>query len=342
MNKVLAKKRPKIWVLTDHRMGNAHQALALADKLSDEYQVKHIKYNLLVYLPNYFLSFFPVHINKHLLQELIAEITEEIPDIIISAGRRTASLAAYLKKFSLAETRASRSRTKKIKVIQIMRPNTNPLWFDLIILPQHDNYKYSLPNVVRIIGALNNVRSTMPETRAAFRLNYPNIKDFIAVIIGGSSKKYNFTNADAKLLIQSLSIISENHSLPLFVTFSRRTPTHVKTKFKQVFSEPHIIYDFEENVPNPYPAIIGEAQYIIITADSISMCSEAASTGTPIYIFCPPYFTLKKHKFFIQQLVDLGIVKRLLPDTAFLPKYEYEPLYEIDKVVDIIKKRKLI
>ena len=69
------------------------------------------------------------------------------------------------------------------------------------------------------------------------------------------------------------------------------------------------------------------------------MCSEAASTGKPIYVFCPQNFKLKKHRFFIQQLADLGIVKILEQNTTFLVKYSYEPLHEIDKVVEIVKTR---
>ncbi|NDB48379.1 MAG: hypothetical protein EB031_04380 [Proteobacteria bacterium] len=68
----------------------------------------------------------------------------------------------------------------------------NPKLFDLIILPQHDNYNYTLPNIVRIIGALNDVQSSMLHTKSAFRTNYPELPNFIAVIIGGSTKSYKF------------------------------------------------------------------------------------------------------------------------------------------------------
>jgi mitochondrial fission protein ELM1 len=179
----------------------------------------------------------------------------------------------------------------------------------------------------------------MFEAKSLLRNNYPEVKKFIAVIIGGATKKYNFSDADAESLSDIIRSVSDNHSIPLFVTFSRRTPKQVKLIFKKKLLSPHILYDPEENLPNPYPGIIGEGEYIITTADSISMCSEAASTGKPIYVFCPESFKLKKHRFFIQQLVDLSIVKMLDYNTAFLDKYNYEPLHEIDKVAEIVKKR---
>ena len=317
---------PKIWVLIDNRIGNANQALALAAKLNVSYQVKNFQYNSFAILPNFLLGLWPIHVKRSVLDELKSQ---DAPDIIISSGRRTAPLAIYLKKIL----------KNKIKIIQIMRPGLNPKEFDLIILPQHDNYNYALPNIVRIIGALNNVQASMPEAKSLLRNNYPDIKNFIAVIIGGSSKKYNFTATDAESLSDTIHTISENHSLPLFITFSRRTPKQVKEIFKNKFSWPNILYDPEENLPNPYPGLIGEGEYIITTTDSISMCSEAASTGKPIYVFCPQNFKLKKHRFFIQQLADLGIVKILEQNTTFLVKYSYEPLHEIDKVVEIVKTR---
>ena len=57
---------------------------------------------------------------------------QDAPDIIMFSGRRTAPLAIYLKKIFKNQT----------KIIQIMRPNLSPKEFDLIILPQHDNYRY--------------------------------------------------------------------------------------------------------------------------------------------------------------------------------------------------------
>ncbi|NDA90509.1 MAG: hypothetical protein EBY20_06365 [Alphaproteobacteria bacterium] len=189
----------------------------------------------------------------------------------------------------------------KIKVVQIMRPGLNPKLFDLI--------------------------------------NYPELPNFIAVIIGGSTKSYKFSAETAEFLSNKILAISAYHSLPVFISFSRRTPQDVKEIFKNKFPEPHMIYDTDGNLPNPYPGIIGEGEYIIITADSISMCSEAASTGKPIYIFYPENFKLKKHRFFVQQLIDIGVARILGQTTAFLEKYDYEPLYEIDKVTGIINKK---
>ncbi len=320
------KSCPDIWVLVDNRTGGANQALALAARLSSRYQVKNIQYNKFGALPSFVLVSWPINIKKSVLNELESQ---NPPDIIISSGRRTAALAIYLKKIF----------NNKIKVIQIMLPGLHPKLFDLVILPQHDNYNYTLPNIVRVVGALNDVQSSMLQIKSAFRANYPEPLNFIAVIIGGSTKSYKFSVETAEFLSNKILAISAYHSLPAFISFSRRTPKDVKEIFKNKFSWPRIIYDTEENLLNPYPGIIGEGEYIIITADSISMCSEAASTGRPIYVFYPENFKLKKHRFFVQQLIDIGVARTLDQTTTFLEKYDYEPLYEIDKVIGIINKK---
>ena len=104
---------------------------------------------------------------------------------------------------------------------------------------------------------------------------------------------------NAQELSESLISVADSHSLALFITFSRRTPHNVKEYFQEKFPWPNICYDPESGEPNPYPAILGSAEFIVSTPDSISMCSEAASTGKPIYIYRPDNFTLKKHKFWI-------------------------------------------
>jgi len=322
------KRSPRIWVLVDNRIGNANQAIDLANKLGEIFAIKHIEYNHFARLPSALLSLFPIHVKKSILTALKKE---DIPEIIISSGRRTAALAVHLKKIS----------DRHVKIIQIMRPSQDPEEFELIILPQHDSFNYTLPNVTRIIGALTDICPKITKESASFHQCYPDLKKFIAVVIGGSTKGYTLTMDNAILLSNTLTAISDNHSLPLFISFSRRTPQKIRNYFKDKFTWPNIIYDPQSGGMNPYPAILGSAEYIITTTDSISMCSEAASTGKPVYVFCPANFKLRKHNFFIQQLVDLGLVKRLETTTDYLEKYQYAPLSEITKVAGIIKDKVL-
>ncbi|WP_375333800.1 mitochondrial fission ELM1 family protein [Candidatus Tisiphia endosymbiont of Xenochironomus xenolabis] len=324
--------KPKIWVLADSRVGNVNQAIALAEKLGLGYQLKPIEYNFWGKLPNFLLALSPIHVKKQLLQSWEME---GFPDLIISAGRRTASLASYLKHKSAG----------KVKIIQIMHPNLPFKQFDLIILPHHDKVSREElctndKNILRITGALNNVQAKIQDGGIELRKNYPDLKQFISVIIGGNSKNYQFTDENAREFAAILSNLTktqdEKHTL--FISFSRRTPNSAKQIIKKKVPSSAIIYDptEEEAKPNPYFGMLAQADYIISTADSISMCSEAASTGKPLYIFCPSNFKSPKHLAFTQNLLELGIAKILDKSVIQLENYNYAPLNEVEKIANII------
>ena len=347
----------KIWVLADDITGNTYQAIALAEKLTEEYTTIKLEYNCLAKLPNFLLKYHPIYIKSELLQAIIAK---PLPDIIITAGRRTAVLAFYLKK-----------KFKDIKLIQIMQPNLLYNAFDAIILPYHDlvlkhdceefnvilakagiqkkvlaklDYclcRHDIKNGITILpinGAINNVTEKFAAADLELQKHYPNLKQFIAVIVGGNNKKFNFNEDEAFLFSSLLDKIYTNQKIPFFVSFSRRTPHAVRSIIKNNLTASTIIYDPNADQGyNPYIAMLCKAKYIISTADSISMCSEAASSGKPLYIFCPLNFNSSKHKIFIKQLVDQKIARIFDESVTMLEEYHYKPLNEAGRVAEIIK-----
>jgi len=316
-----------IWVLTDHRTGTATQAIALAEALGMQYEIKKLVYNAIALVPNFLLGATMMHINT----ALSSNLDDTLPKIIISAGRRTASVAIALKK-----------RDANIKVIQIMRPFLDASKFDLIVLPQHDTFN-AHGNIIRIIGSLHNAQTKLQSEYNLFMEEYPTTTNFIAVLVGGGTKKYTFSQDDAKRLTTTLSTISANHGIPLFISFSRRTPKNVQEIFQEVFAWPHIMYDPTTSTKrNPYYGILAAATFIVSTCDSISMCSEATASGKPLYIFCPSNpNALPKHRYFIQQLIDLGLARLLHDDMETLTHYTYSPLNEAHKVAEYIKEHVL-
>lgn len=327
------KASDDIWVLTDFRTGNAVQAVALAESLGMSYAIKKIEYNILAKLPNILLGKNCGHITHHSKKQLI---TDHPPKLIISSGRRTALVAAYLK-----------HKYPEVKLAQIMRPNINVDIFDLLILPQHDAFNIS-PNsnckLLRTIGALNNIADRIEKYQDELLYTYPSMKSFIGVLVGGDTKDYKFSVKDAKELATAIENAISYNGIPAFISFSRRTPQHVKDVFSKIFAWPNILYDptTESNAANnPYIGILKFSKFLILTCDSVSMCSEAASTGKPIYIYCPPKFNSKKHKYLIQQLVDLNIARPLTASTGVIEDYHYTALKEVDKVADYVRSKVL-
>jgi mitochondrial fission protein ELM1 len=315
-----------IWVLADYRLGNTNQAIALTKAIGLNYELKNIEYNILGKLPNFFLQTYPIHVDRNILQSLTLD---QPPKIILSSGRRTAVLAIYLK----------RKLGNIPKIIQIMKPGISYSEFDLVILPKHDKAPRELDNIVRISGALSSLN--IEKGVVDLKKNYPDIKEFIAVIIGGDSKNYKFTNDSCAVFASILTNIASNHSIPLWISFSRRTPDFMKKIIRDNFQSPHMIYDPQDGGVNPYLSMLTCADYIIATGDSISMCSEAAYSGKPFYIFSPNDFASEKHKSFIEELMKLGISRKFDESLSYLEKYQYKPLREIEKIIKMIHSKLL-
>ena len=214
-----------------------------------------------------------------------------------------------------------------------MKPDINSSIFDLIALPQHDVFKEAKSNIIRTIGSIHNIPA-----RIALYDSPPSMNNFIGVLIGGNTKEYSFTEKDAKDLCAIVEKMTASSASPAFITFSRRTPELLKKLFIEKFQSPNIIYDPTiSDKENPFLEILKYSKLLIITCDSVSMCSEAASTGHPLYIYTPEGFTSKKHKYFIQQLIDLKIARPIAPNSPPFEEYQYTPLNEVVKVAKAVK-----
>ena len=74
--------------------------------------------------------------------------------------------------------------------------------------------------------------------------------------------------------------------------------------------------------PNPYFGILSSVDYIVVTADSISMCSEATSSGKPVYIFYDDKIVEDTHIKIVSYLIKKGYA-RLFEKEVNLEKFSY-------------------
>src|SRR3546814_17854854 len=81
------------------------------------------------------------------------------------------------------------------------------------------------------------------------------------------------------------------------------------------------------SVENPYFGILGLADHVIVTGDSVNMVSAAASTGKPVHVVHLPNRPLRgrsaKFTRFHAALVEAGIAR---PFAGTLEAWRYEPL----------------
>lgn len=324
----MVKKNILIWVLKDNRAGNFNQALGLAEHLcvSDNIKIKNIIYNKLANLPNFLKFNLLLGFDKNKSDDIFDFKSK--PDLIISAGRKTAPIALFLKKYF----------KNNPKIIQIMKPDFfNINKFDLIILPSHDN-SHDRKNIFKILGALHKITNEkLNHEILNIDSRIENLKmPRVALIVGGDTKKGIFGLTHAKKLANITGKIIENLNGSVMVTYSRRTSDLVKkTITNDLNNFQNFIYDpVLDPSNNPYLNIIANSDIIIVTGDSVSMCSECCYTGKPVYIFEPCNILPRKHKEFLYNLYKENYARPLLKEIEI---YKAKKLQDIEKTVLAVK-----
>ncbi len=321
-----------VWVLADNRAGNTAQALGVAEALGATIETKKVNYTKAVVLPNILRGASTLGITEQTLQE----IKEPFPDVAIAAGRRAAPLLRYIKKQSGGKT----------KIVQIMFPGYFGLSdFDLVVLPNHDGCRLVRPNIMRITGAPHRITT---QRLAAEKEKWEKVFEGmpsarIAVIVGGATKDKPFTAEMAKDLAQRCIALQRNAGGGSFlVTTSRRTGEQQEKIIREALPEPKFFYGWgNKEIENPYFGFLALADYIVVTGDSVSMCSEACAAEAPVYIYAPQGTVGKKHALLHQELYQKGYACSLDENPVVMQKTEHKklnPAWDIaEKIKEMIK-----
>lgn len=314
----------KIWLLTDDRMGNVNQLLGVAEALKTPFERKEIRYTKWVKLPNFIRASSLIGITK----ETKKQLTPPWPDVVLSAGRRSYPVALHILKKSKGKT----------KIIQLMNPGRYGFKKAAIIaLPEHDKMPFYTKNVVRFLGAPHRIT---PDRLEQERQKWePQFKDFphprLSVIVGGATKDKPFTDEMAHKLVQEIQNMNPGSIL---LTTSRRTPKSVINILKiGLTKHPIFFYQFGDKTENPYFGLLSTADMIVVTGDSISMCSECCATGLPVSIFAPDKMIGPKHKRFLKALYEKGYASLLGQKPLSKHKSGLNPAFELANAILSLK-----
>lgn len=298
-----------IWVLADDRTGNVNQCLGVAEALAKPFKRIDIRFTKSVRLPNFIRRTSLIGIDKASRRRLVAPW----PDLVICCGRRSAPVARWIKKQSRGHAR----------ICIIMRPDGGESNFDLIAVPAHDR-SVIRENIVEIPGAPHRVTESRLLIEAdkwrPFFKGLPEPR--FALIIGGSTKRTNFTKDMAETLIDKAVAAASAVNGSLLVTTSRRTGLENEVLIAERLATsgvPYHLHDWTSQAENPYFGYLALADVKIVTSDSVSMCCEAAAAPGGVYIFDPDGLANKRHKRLHHSLYEGGYARPLLPDTELVP-----------------------
>ena len=299
------------WILSDNLIGHEKQSISLAEKLNTNYRL--IKIKKTNFIKRNFLRF---------LDFKKTEFNPPYPKIIISCGKSTAYYAKLIKE-----------KTKnKIFSIFIQKPPISLNNFDIVVSPKHDRCKGV--NVIQTHGALTKINKEF--IKKINKKKTPNIlkEKYVVALIGGNSRHHKITKKILDKIINSLSIIEEK--IKIIVLVSRRTKKKDYLYLKNKLKTKNFIFILPNSKKLTYLDAISFAKAIIVTSDSVSMVTEACSSGKPTYIIDIPTKS-KRFSLFIKNLIDLKLAY-YFKDSISL-KRKNKALNDIDVVVKRIKRR---
>jgi uncharacterized protein len=259
---------PVAWVLHDGKEGMRSQALGLAEATG--FQL--IEKPLAIRLP---WSMLPPQLwlaPRYAVSHRCGQLVPPWPDLVIGCGRNTVLPA-------LAIRRASGGRSV---IAQVQDPHLQRSEFDRLIVPEHDRLRG--PRVIVSRGAMHRVT---PGRLAAARRRFPALsampRPIVAVLLGGNNKTYRLSLHRLREIGDAIAAVLRESGGSALVTPSRRTGKNgLKIVQDRLAALPAAIWD--RTGDNPYFAYLGFADAFLVTADSVSMISEAAATGRPVHI----------------------------------------------------------
>lgn len=257
------------WAITDHAAGNQRQALALAERLG--MPVRH-----LVLSPRAPWSWLSPRMI--LGGRLALPATQRTafsppwPTVAIGCGRSAALFTRMLRNYAQGHCHT----------VQILDPRIDPAHWDTVIAPRHDGL--AGPNVLQPLGSLNPIDDAWLEDG---REACPTLGDLpqprVGVLLGGPRTGIRIDEDYARRLLDLLLAQQRTHGGSLMVLASRRTPTAVVDIMRNgLRGVPGLVWAGPDDGSNPYPGVLGWADRLVVTPDSVNMLSEACAVGCAV------------------------------------------------------------
>ena len=321
----------RVWVLADPRAGTAAQALGVAERLGLPFHTVPLGWGPLARLPwpwptlagldpaardaLWATAMGPPRNGPPVRERRLARW----PGLVLSAGRRAAPVALWLGR-------------RGARTVHMMRPGFGAAQFDLLVVGRHDD-PAPAPNLMPILGAVHRMS---PARLAAARAEWAALAALpgprVAVLVGGAVRAEALDMATAAALVPAI----RRHfpDATLMVTTSRRTGTAAAARIAEdLAGTPHRLFRWGDGGPNPYAGFLAWADAVVVTADSVSMLSEACATGKPVLV---AGHAPGRHAALARSLQDAGYATPLdAPALAHPPA----PLDESGRVAALLREK---
>lgn len=291
-------KEKKILILSDGKTGHLRQSWAVADITSGYLNDKGIIVNIdtigVIFKNKFFryaLAFSSFFSGKFqcqgclwclkgfLKEDNYNSLISYKPDMVISCGSSIAPINFIISRENLA------------KSVVIMRPSVlSTKRFDLVIMPQHDRPP-KRKNVIVTQGALNSICQDYLVSCKDKLSSLVGIekKPVIGLLLGGDTKSFHLNKRLMVDIVKGIKIALDKLDGQILITTSRRSSKEIEDLLKEEFKGyPRcklLVIANEKNIPDTVGGILALSNIVIVSPESISMISEAASSNRYIVVF---------------------------------------------------------
>ncbi|XP_019195744.1 PREDICTED: mitochondrial fission protein ELM1-like isoform X1 [Ipomoea nil] len=274
---------------------------------------------------------------EHIARVARETFEKEGPILVVASGRDTISTGSSIKRLA----------PENVFLVQIQHPRSRLDRFDLVITPRHDYYPHTpegqkqIPSIIRrwitpqspperhvvlTLGALHQIDSISLQSAASVWHDEMGLlpKPLLVVNIGGPTGHCKYGEDLANELTSSLQNVLPTCG-SVRISFSRRTPKMVSDLVVGKLGHHSKVYIWNGEGPNPHMGHLAWADAFVITADSISMLSEACSTGKPVYVIGAERCTWKFTDFH-KSLSNRSMVQPFTGKENISEGWRYSPL----------------
>ncbi|QWT20053.1 mitochondrial fission ELM1 family protein [Bacillus sp. NP157] len=271
------------WVVTDGAAGNRRQALALAEALTPS--IREIVVDLRAPWAWFAPRLLPG--SRLALSRQAGGLRPPWPALVIGCGRAAAWATRQVRDGSGGRTLA----------VQILDPRVGTDAWDLVVAPKHDQLHGD--NVLTPLGSLNPVDDAwLADAREAFAEFGDLPGPRLGVLLGGPRHGGTMDAGELAALLEGVKRRHASEGGSVMVLASRRTPSALLPMVRAaVQGMPGFFWAPGDDDPNPYPGVLGWADRLVVTADSVNMLSEACATGRPVHTLATQPLPAKLERF---------------------------------------------
>jgi mitochondrial fission protein ELM1 len=265
----------RTWLVIGDKLGDNAQVRIIADSLGMPYATRRLlpKDAYRLGKPRFRVSL------EHLDLERSDPLQPPWPDLVITTGRRHSMAALWIK-----------AQHPATKIVLLGRPRRWIEKFDLVItLPQYQ--VPDLPNVMRLtLPLIRANKDAVARAADSWRSRFaPLQRPLIAVLVGGPTRPYRFDAGVTTELLEQCKQLQARYGGTLYISTSRRTTAAISATLRAQLPPGSVLHEWTSGGDdNPYLALLGLADYFVVTGDSVSMMIEVADCGKPLAIFALP------------------------------------------------------